>query len=99
MATIYSACKIWRNRVEAGTRVLSTCPTKYYPGTVELIKEDVANDDFTIWQLKRLVVIGHVTEEEYKLITGEDYTTEEDSEEDNTEDTSEDITEDTTSEE
>ena len=78
MATIYATSKIWRNRVEAGTRVLSTCPSKYYPGCVELISQDVADEDFwfTKENLKELVVIEHVTEAEYKTITGEDYVAE-----------------------
>lgn len=65
--------KIWRNRVEAGTQMLSNCPVKYKDVVIGLIQGDIENGDFTKDQLKALVASGMMTEEEYEQITGEDY--------------------------
>lgn len=65
--------KIWRNRIEAGTKMLSHCPVKYRDDVIALIREDIENGDYTIDKLKKLVEDGMMAEEEYAEITGEDY--------------------------
>lgn len=69
--------KIWRTRVEAGTQILANCPSTWYDGALELIKEDYENGYYSLDKLKKLVVNGNLTEEEYKLITDEEYVSEE----------------------
>lgn len=63
--------KIWRNRIEAGTKKLSNCPLKYRAEVIELIREDLAEGTFTEQQLRQLVDDGMMTEEEYNEITAE----------------------------
>lgn len=63
--------KIWRNRIEAGTKKLSNCPLKYRTEVIELIREDLAEGTFTEQQLRQLVDDGMMTEEEYNEITAE----------------------------
>lgn len=65
--------KIWRNRIEAGTQMLSHCPKKYRADVIILIQEDLLTGAFTIADLKKLVEDGMMTEEEYTEITSEDY--------------------------
>lgn len=65
--------KIWRNRIEAGTQMLSHCPAKYRTGVIDLIKDDLESGDFTKEQLRQLVAIGMMTEAEYEEITSEEY--------------------------
>ena len=68
--------KIWRNRIEAGTQMLSHCPKKYRAGVIELIQEDLLEGSFTDADLRKLVADGMMTEEEYEEITGRDYVAE-----------------------
>lgn len=68
--------KIWRNRIEAGTQMLSHCPKKYRAGVIELIQEDLLEGSFTDTDLRKLVADGMMTEEEYEEITGRDYVAE-----------------------
>ncbi len=65
--------KIWRNRIEAGTQMLSHCPKKYRAGVIALIQEDLEDGSFTIAELQGLVEDGMMTYEEYEEITGEPY--------------------------
>ena len=65
--------KIWRNRIEAGTQMLSHCPQKYRADVIALIQEDLETGAYTEAQLRQLVVTGMMTEEEYEEITGEPY--------------------------
>lgn len=65
--------KIWRNRIEAGTQMLSHCPRKYRAGVIELIQQDLADGSYTIAELQGLVEDGMMTEAEYEEITGEPY--------------------------
>ena len=46
--------RIWRNRIEAGTQKLSKCPQKYRADVIDLIREDLANGDYTEAQLQQL---------------------------------------------
>ena len=64
--------KIWRNRIEAGTQMLSQCPRKYREGVIELIREDLLDGSFTDADLRKLVDDGMMTEEEYNEITQRD---------------------------
>lgn len=64
--------KIWRNRIEAGTQRLASCPMKYRAGVIDLIREDLANGDYTEAQLQQLVESGMMTQEEYDEILGAD---------------------------
>ena len=64
--------RIWRNRVEAGTKKLANCPMKYRADVIELIREDLANGDYTEQQLQQLVESGMMTQEEYVEILGAD---------------------------
>ena len=64
--------KIWRNRIEAGTQMLSKCPMKYRADVIDLIREDLANGDYTEQQLQQLVESGMMTQEEYDEILGAD---------------------------
>lgn len=65
--------KIWRNRIEAGTQMLSHCPRKYRAGVIELIQQDLADGSYTIAELQGLVEDGMMTEAEYEEIIGEPY--------------------------
>lgn len=40
---------------------------------VELVKYCFDNGDLTVTQIKRYVVVGTLTADEFKVITGEDY--------------------------
>lgn len=62
--------KIWRNRIEAGTKKLSNCPAKYRADVIALIQEDIANGAFTTDQLRHLVEMDMMTEAEYEEIAG-----------------------------
>lgn len=62
--------KIWRNRIEAGTKKLSNCPVKYRADVIALIQEDIANGAFTTDQLRQLVEMDMMTEAEYEEIAG-----------------------------
>ena len=64
--------RIWRNRIEAGTQKLSKCPLKYRADVIDLIREDIANGDYTEAQLQQLVESGMMTQEEYDEIRGAD---------------------------
>ena len=66
--------KIWRNRIEAGTKKLADCPARYRAGVVEMIQSDLEEGAITKNDLKALVASGMMTEAEYKEITGEKYT-------------------------
>ena len=66
--------KIWRNRIEAGTQMLSHCPKKYRADVITLIQEDLLVGTFTDDELKQLVADGMMTNEEYEEITGHEYT-------------------------
>ena len=48
--------KIWKNRIEAGDQKLSDCPKRYIDAVIELIKKDVVD--------------GIVTPEQYYSLTG-----------------------------
>lgn len=65
--------KIWRNRIEAGTQMLSHCPFKYRADVISLIQEDLENGSYTTAQLRQLVEDGMMTPAEYEEITGEPY--------------------------
>ena len=60
--------KIWRNRIEAGTQMLSHCPAKYRADVIALIRADIDNGDFTVGQLQALVENGLMTQAEYDEI-------------------------------
>ena len=61
--------KIWRNRIEAGTKMLANCPQKYRADVIALIREDIEEGTFTIEQLQQLVEDGKMTQAEYAEIT------------------------------
>ena len=63
--------KIWRNRIEAGTQMLSRCPAKYRADVIALIQNDLETGTFTDQQLRQLVSDGMMTEDEYDEITAE----------------------------
>lgn len=65
--------KIWRNRIEAGTKTLAKCPVEYRAGVIEYIQNDLEDGSYTVEQLKALVSSGKMTEAEYEEITGEPY--------------------------
>ena len=65
--------KIWRNRIEAGTKMLSNCPQKYRSDVIALIQADLAEGTFTDAQLRQLVESGMMTAAEYAEITGNPY--------------------------
>lgn len=65
--------KIWRNRIEAGTKMLSNCPLKYRAEVITLIQEDLEEGTFTDQQLRTLVESGMMTAAEYEEITHEQY--------------------------
>lgn len=65
--------KIWRNRIEAGTQMLSHCPAKYRADVITLIQNDLDSGAYTIAQLRQLVDSGMMTEAEYAEITGEGF--------------------------
>lgn len=69
--------KIWRNRIEAGTQMLSHCPKKYRAGVIALIQEDIESGAYSKAELQTLVEDGMMTEAEYEEITGEPYPAEE----------------------
>lgn len=52
--------RIWKRRLEDGTQEFSKCPTRYKNQVRELLKQDVKD--------------GIIRAEDYKTITGEDYT-------------------------
>lgn len=54
-----AVAKIWRNRIEAGTRLFQDCPEKYRGMVLDLMREDVRT--------------GRITAEEYEELTGEPY--------------------------
>ena len=66
--------KIWRNRIWAGTQMLANCPNKYKNDVIEMMKQDLKDDIYTIETLKNLVREEKLTRDEYKTISGEDYT-------------------------
>lgn len=51
--------KIWRNRIEAGTKKYADCPERYKDEVLALMREDVAN--------------GVITAERFEELTGEPY--------------------------
>ena len=51
--------KIWRNRIEAGTKTFEECPAKYKADVLALMRQDVEN--------------GVITKEEFESLTGEVY--------------------------
>lgn len=65
--------KIWRNRIEAGTKMLINCPTRYRNLVITLIQNDIENNIFTKEQLKELVRNEKMTSAEYFEITNESY--------------------------
>lgn len=65
--------KIWRNRVWAGTQILSECPAKYKNGVIAMMGSDIENGIHTIVELGALVEAGNVTAEEYEAICGDPY--------------------------
>lgn len=65
--------KIWRNRIEAGTQMLSHCPAKYRADVIVLIQDDLESGAYTEAQLRQLVVTGMMTEAEFEEITGKPY--------------------------
>jgi hypothetical protein len=65
--------KIWRNRIWAGTQILASCPQKYRAQVIILMQQDLEDGVHSYDDLRRLVVSGNVTPEEYAEITGEDY--------------------------
>lgn len=65
--------KIWRNRIEAGTKKLTDCPVKYRAGVIEYIQADLESGEYTDDQLRALVASEMMTADEYEEITGEPY--------------------------
>lgn len=51
--------KIWRNRIIAGDKAYASCPARYKPAVLELLKADVAD--------------GTISEKRFEEITGEPY--------------------------
>lgn len=51
--------KIWRNRIEAGTKTFAECPARYHKDVLAIMRQDVVN--------------GIITAEEFKELTGQDY--------------------------
>ena len=51
--------KIWRNRIEGGTKTFKECPDRYKEDVLELMQQDVEN--------------GKISKEKYKELTGMDY--------------------------
>ena len=65
--------KIWRNRIEAGTKMLGNCPLRYRADVIALIQDDLDSGTYTDNQLRQLVEDEMMTEAEYEEITGEPY--------------------------
>ena len=51
--------KIWRNRIEAGTKKFADCPTKYQKDVLKFMRQDV--------------VAGIITAEQFEKLTGIPY--------------------------
>ena len=51
--------KIWRNRIEGGTKTFEECPDRYKDDVLELMQQDVET--------------GKISKEEYTELTGMDY--------------------------
>ena len=51
--------KIWRNRIEGGTKTFEECPDRYKEDVLKLMQQDVET--------------GKISKEEYKELTGMDY--------------------------
>ena len=51
--------KIWRNRIEGGTKAFEECPDRYKEEVLELIQQDVQK--------------GKISKEKYKELTGMEY--------------------------
>ena len=66
--------KIWRNRIWAGTQKLANCPDRYKSDVIEMMKQDLNDKIYRIETLKNLVREEKLTKDEYKIISGEDYT-------------------------
>ena len=66
--------KIWRNRIWAGTQKLINCPDRYKNDVIKMMKQDLNDKIYTIETLKNLVREEKLTKDEYKIISGEDYT-------------------------
>ena len=60
--------KIWKNRIEAGTKILADCPQKYRSSVIGMIHEDIVNNEFTATELNKLVEDGKLTPDEYEEI-------------------------------
>ena len=61
---------IWRNRIEAGTKKLNSCPAKYRNDVIVLIQADLSSGAYTEAQLRSLVSKELMTEEEFNEIVG-----------------------------
>ena len=51
--------KIWRNRIEAGTKNFEDCPPKYKSDVLALMRQDVED--------------GVITKDQFESLTGEAY--------------------------
>ena len=64
-------CKIWRNRIWAGTQRLSDCPSRYRSGVVAMMRDDIADGIHTESDLDALVDSGMMTAAEKAEILNE----------------------------
>ena len=51
--------KIWRNRIEAGTKKFEDCPAKYQKDVLKLMRQDVVDGVITAEQFEELTGIPY----------------------------------------
>lgn len=51
--------KIWRNRIEAGTKKFADCPVKYQKDVLKLMRQDVVDGIITAEQFENLTGIPY----------------------------------------
>lgn len=51
--------KIWKNRIEAGDKKLSDCPSEWQSQVIELLREDVSNGVITAERFKEITDIPY----------------------------------------
>lgn len=51
--------KIWRNRIEAGTKKFADCPAKYQKDVLRLMRQDVIDGIITVEQFEELTGIPY----------------------------------------
>ena len=54
-----ATAKIWRNRIEAGTKKFEYCPAKYQKDVLKLMRQDVIDGIITAEQFEELTGIPY----------------------------------------